>query len=62
MLGWIQAAMQQNTISLFPSGNVQESQKNILLGAVPKRRRNFFGRFWYPHVGILTLIYLTSTF
>ena len=31
---------------------------------IHKRRQNFFGHFWYPlpHVRILTLVYLTSTF
>ena len=41
-----------------------KSYLKIKIGAIHKRRRNCFGRFWYPppHVGILTLIYLTSTF
>ena len=45
-------------ISLFFLGNFSQFL------AVHKRRQNFLDRFWYPppHVGILTLIYLNSTF
>ena len=61
--------------SLIQPEPIQESQRDkkhlvnnqkqvVYLGAVHKRRRNFFGLFSYPlpHIGILTLIYLTSTF
>ena len=49
-----------------PWGYPQILADQLTLGAVHKRRRKFFGSFLYPpppgHVGILTLIYLTSTF
>ena len=51
-----------------PPGKISSHEthcKNVKdKGVVHKRRRSFFGHFVYPlpHVGILTLIYLNSTF
>ena len=46
-------------------GGIKNGQKNSnALGAIHKRRRIFWAIFHtpLPHVGILTLIYLTSNF